>query len=220
MTRDERLQLADQVVLQAERKIGVDPFNQSAQAKLLQPPDLVESERLIGEVGQRRAAPQSERVAQQRRGPRRVACRLSPLPLVETLLEAVNVQLASLNVECVTSRLGPQTVVAQCATQLRDVVLEDLRRRRGRPLTPKLVDQPVRRERLVRMDQQERQQRTLLATPERDRSPLIADLERTEDVEIHVCVGDRSHPRRRKQGTPNPPASPRVSGRYRCMTDR
>ena len=167
VTRDKRLQLADQVVLQAERKIGVDPFNQSAQAKLLQPPDLVESERLIGEVGQRRAAPQSERVAQERRGPRRVACRLSPLPLVETLLEAVNVQLASLNVECVTSRLGPQTVVAQCATQLRDVVLEDLRRRRGRPLTPKLVDQSVRRERLVRMDQQERQQRTLLATPER-----------------------------------------------------
>ena len=37
------------------------------------------------------------------------------------------------------------------------------------------------------MNQQERQQRTLLATPERDRSPLIADLERTEDVEIHFC---------------------------------
>jgi len=60
ITRHECLQLSDQVMLQTEREIGVDPFRHCAQTKLLQTADLVESERLIGEVGQRRAAPQSE----------------------------------------------------------------------------------------------------------------------------------------------------------------
>ena len=41
-------------------------------------------------------------------------------------------------------------------------------------------------ERFVRVDQQKREQRALLAAADRDLPPVVADLERTEDVEIHL----------------------------------
>ena len=184
---DERLELPDEVGVPAERQVGVDPLDQRIQAKLLEPTDLVLGERLIGELRERRAAPHRERFAQQRRRTLRVTGGLRRAPVREPLPEPVDVELTLPDTECITSCQRLQTVVAQYAAQLGDVVLEDLRRRRRRLLAPELVDQPVRRERFVRVDQQEREQRTLLAAADaRPSPPVVADLERTEDVEIHL----------------------------------
>ena len=62
--RDERLELRDEVDVPAERQVGVDPLDQRAQAKLLEPTDLVLGERLVGELCEWRAAPHRERFAQ------------------------------------------------------------------------------------------------------------------------------------------------------------
>ncbi len=64
---DERLELPDKVDVPAERQVDVDPLDQGVQAKLLKPADLVLGERLIGELGERRAAPHRERFVQHQR---------------------------------------------------------------------------------------------------------------------------------------------------------
>ena len=66
MLGDERLELADELGVTAERQVGVDPLLERRQPQLLQPRDLGLGERLVGEVGERRPAPQRERLAQLR----------------------------------------------------------------------------------------------------------------------------------------------------------
>ena len=65
---DERLELADHLGVPAGREVGVDRHLGRAQPQLLEPADLGGGERLVGDVGQRLAAPQRERLA--RRAPR------------------------------------------------------------------------------------------------------------------------------------------------------
>src|SRR5262249_8372051 len=69
---DERLQLRDQLVMSAERQVGLDPIADRRQPELLQPRDLTLGERLTPEIGQRLAVPERERIAQTRRALARV----------------------------------------------------------------------------------------------------------------------------------------------------
>ena len=63
MLGDERLELADQLAVRAGGEVGVDRPLERGQPQLLQPPDLGRGERLVRDVGQRRAAPQRQRLA-------------------------------------------------------------------------------------------------------------------------------------------------------------
>ena len=58
--RDQRLQLADDVAMAAEREVGLDPPFERAEAQLLEPRRLVRCEGLR-ELGERRPAPERER---------------------------------------------------------------------------------------------------------------------------------------------------------------
>src|SRR5712692_452374 len=53
-------------------------------------------------------------------------------------------------------------------------------------LVPQLVDQPIRRDDLVRPQEQDRQQLPLPAGPQLDRAIVVADLEWAEDPELHA----------------------------------
>ena len=64
MLGDQRLELADHVAMVPERELGLDPQLDRGEAKLLEPRALVPGERLR-ELGQRLAAPERERAAQQ-----------------------------------------------------------------------------------------------------------------------------------------------------------
>ncbi len=61
---DERFQLANERSVTAERKVGVDPPLERRQPQLLDPRDRRLRERGVREVGERRPAPKSERLAQ------------------------------------------------------------------------------------------------------------------------------------------------------------
>ena len=58
------LELADELARAAEGELGVDAVLKRREAKLLEPADLALSPRLVGELDQRRAAPQRERLPQ------------------------------------------------------------------------------------------------------------------------------------------------------------
>ena len=75
----------------AELELGVDPLLERGHAQLVQPRRLAPRERLVGEIGQRRAAPERERLAQQRRprAPPRRRARLAEQPLEAVRVDAL-----------------------------------------------------------------------------------------------------------------------------------
>ena len=64
MLGDEAFEFADELTMPAESEVGVDPILVRGESKLLEPDDLRLSERLPWQIGERRAAPERERVAQ------------------------------------------------------------------------------------------------------------------------------------------------------------
>ena len=76
--------------------------------------------------------------------------------------------------------------VGERLAQPRDVHLHGLGGGRGRRLSPQLVDQPGGAQRLVAVQQQQRQQGPLLAACDRNGlAALVEDLEPAEDAEVH-----------------------------------
>ena len=67
MFGDERLELRYQLVMVAERQVGVDAIFGRGETKLLQSGDLAPCECLVPELGQRLPAPERKRLAQARR---------------------------------------------------------------------------------------------------------------------------------------------------------
>ena len=74
MALDERLELADQLVVASEREVGVDPLLERGQAELLEASDLRLGERLVREVGKGRPAPERQRVTEP------IGCQLRVVP--------------------------------------------------------------------------------------------------------------------------------------------
>ena len=102
MLGDERVELADQLRVPARGEIGVDPLLERRPAQLLEPRDLGLRERLVGEVGERRAAPQRQRPPQRRGG----AVGIGALRLADELLEAREVELRPVDLQGVAGRRG------------------------------------------------------------------------------------------------------------------
>ena len=109
MLGDQRTELADELGVAAERKVGLDPFFEREQAQLLQARDLGDEGALVGEVGQRVAAPERKRLAQLRgRLAGLCSARFSGEPL-----EPREVDLAGVDLEDVAGRAGVPGLPAQ-----------------------------------------------------------------------------------------------------------
>ena len=63
MLGDERLELTDELVVAPEQQVGVDPELDRRQPDLLEPGDRRLGEALVGEVRERRAPPERQRIA-------------------------------------------------------------------------------------------------------------------------------------------------------------
>jgi hypothetical protein len=72
------------------------------------------------------------------------------------------------------------------SAQARDLHLEILRGALGRVVAPQLLRERVHRHRLVGVNQEQCEQRALLASRETDRTRLIRDLQVAEDAEVHM----------------------------------
>jgi hypothetical protein len=180
---DERLELAHHVAA-AQLQIGLDPIRERFQAQLVQASDLCLGERREGEVGQRGAAPQRERRPEvvRRGGGGAGAQRRSAF--VEVAPEAVEVDGVGLDLQEVPGRAGDEDVGLQDLAQGGDVDLDELDGGSGRPLAPQLVDDPVARHDLVRVEQQQSQQGSLLRRPEPDRRTVHHRLQRAQQPEL------------------------------------
>ena len=182
---DERLELADHLRVASECEVGVDPILERGEPQLLEAGDGGLGERLEREVAERRTAPQRQRASQPRRPGLRVARSEGAAPLRRQDLEAVEVDLLGLGQQAVPRPLRhDHPGVAECLAELRHVHLDAVRGRARRLAAPELVDQAVDGDRLVRVQEEDREQRTLLRSPEWEELVPFAGLERSEDAEL------------------------------------
>ena len=125
----------------AERQVGLDALLQRGEPQLLEPRGLGLREGLVGEVRERRPAPQRERLAEQRARLARVAG-VSAAPSRDSRSNRSSVERVRSTAARSPARASRSAPCrAPCAA--RDVDLQRLGRCRRRPLAPQLVDEPV-----------------------------------------------------------------------------
>jgi hypothetical protein len=182
---DRGLQLCDDVLVAAEHQLRFDASLERRPAPLLEPRDLGLRERLVREVGERRTAPQLERLPEHDGGALRIEVQLGP-PAGHELLEAVDVTLARPDLQAISApaRLEP-AVPAELPSQGRHLVVEHPLRRPRRRLPPQILHQPIRRHQLVRPEDQKGEQGPLSPRANREGDTVVADhLERAKQAEV------------------------------------
>ena len=143
MLTDERLELGNELRVAAEREVGIDPQLERGEARSLEALGLRLRENVVGELGERLAAPEAERLAEQPARPGGIgAFRLGDQPL-----EAEQVELVGVDPDEVAGLLrDDRRAVPEHLPQLGDVELERVRRGRRRIVRPQRVDQAVDRD--------------------------------------------------------------------------
>ena len=134
-------------------QLGSDPLLEHAEAQILEPADLVLRERLAAPC---RPAARRARARAPPAAAARARGRLERARLADEPLEAAEVELVAVELEHVPGRPRVQEPRPEQLAKLRDRVLERGRRGPGRMLAPELVDEPLRRDGLVRVQEQDR----------------------------------------------------------------
>ena len=206
VARDEHLELGEDLAMAARRQVAVDRALGRGQVQLLEAADLAGRERLLGDVGERRPAPQRERLARQVVGDER--------------REAQRIDVAVAQAQLVPAPAGDDLRAVAAGRQrlanLRDVQLHHLGRRGRRILAPERLDESIARHRRALVEGQHGQQRPRLALADGHRTAVGRDLHRTEDADLHVPP-DLDAVRRRYSGSEACTSSD-LPAFYRCLT--
>ena len=165
MRVDERLELADELGVRTDRELRLGALLDERELELLEPRDLLPSERLVAELRQRLASPQRERLIEQLGAPRRLARPRG----VDEAPDAGEIELLGVEPHEVAGRARLDHVRAERLPQLRDEVLQRRRRGRRRVALPQRLDEPVERDDPSCVEQEHREERALLRAAERDR---------------------------------------------------
>ena len=187
----QRLQLADQLGCQAAPEIGLDARLDGVEAQLFQAGDVGAGELVVGEVLQRRPAPQVEGVTQDLGGAVGIVGEAGA-GVPDGGLEAVGVERGRIGADRVAVVTGDQHAALAATVALR---LErrpqpgDVHPQRlllARPVvTPELLEDAVGGHDPVDVEQQQGEQRPLLVRPEVDGLAARSSLQGTEDPELH-----------------------------------
>ena len=169
--RHERVELRHELRVLPEREVGIDPLFECAESLLFEPAGRRRGERLAVEVGKRRTTPERERLARPR-------LRSQPGELVEVRAPCGNVEHVPRG-----ARAERGAVLPERLPQAGHVHLQRGARRLRRRIPPELVDQPLGRDDAVRVQQEQREHRPLLARPEVELDAVALGLERAEKSE-------------------------------------
>jgi len=180
-----------------ETKLRLEAVLVGGEAELLEARDLALGERVVTQVGQSGPAPQGERLAKQVGGLAERAAAQGGIALLRELFEALGVELPGVDAQPVGGPLPGQAVGNDLA-QLRDVDLERVGGRGGRLLAPEVLDQELGRNRLVPVQEEQRQQRARLFAFDRERGAVQLYLDRAENpvLQWDLQRGKRIVPRR------------------------
>jgi hypothetical protein len=181
---DERFELAEGVLLATGGELEPDPVLDRPQAELAEPRDLALERGESVQVGERRAAPQSETVTEHTRCTRGLLSETSRL--AQQRFEPRCIDLVRFDAEEVPGWATFDPLGAECSSEVVDVRLDRPAGPVRRLLSPQPVDQRVDRDDLVRAHEEMCQDGSLLRAAERHRPLRAIDFERTQDAEVHA----------------------------------
>ena len=171
--RHQELQLADDLGMVPERQIGVHPMLERAEPQLFETRDLGLGEGLVGEVGERWAAPQAQcAVEVLTRRPGVAGGKRAP-SLAHECLEPHAVE---------PLRLDPQLIARRPCD---DRPVAGARGVTGAERLSQAGDRNLERPDRLRTAVATPQQRPLLRAPQHERPAAFDRLDRAEDVEVH-----------------------------------
>ncbi len=189
MALDERLELGDERRLAAEGQLGVDALLEAGETVLFEPRLLQPGERLR-ELRQRHPAPQVERPPQHPGRLLSAAIRQRFASPRLQRLESVQIERVTVEVEAVPRRARLDQLARQALAELGDEDLHHLGRAVRHLIAPEPVDEVVHRHDPARLEQQEREQRPLLAAGQVERACVVCRFERPEYAKVHVARDD------------------------------
>ena len=192
MCSNEFLEFGDERVLATKGEVRLDPGLERRQSELLEACDLGLGEGLEGEVGQGTTTPECERIPKRRRCPLCLTpCELPPT-LLQQRLETVDVELVWWNPQRVARGVRDKELfaglVGKESPQPREIDAQDRVDRLWGRIPPELLDQSLARDRLVRVQDEQAEERSLFRATEGEGKCLPApdDLERPEDAELEI----------------------------------
>ena len=180
---DQRLELADEVGVAAEREVGLDPLLERREPQVLQPPRLDAARTAPAELGQRRPAPEASASRSRLRRLGRIRRRVRPRPAARTAAGRPPPARPRAGTRAAASTSTPGR---QQLPQPRHVDLHRRDRRLRRLLAPELVDQPLARDDAVRVQQRAARAGRAASRPERDRLAADANLQRPQQPELEL----------------------------------
>ena len=188
MLRDELLELRGKLGVATESEVGVDPLLERGQPQLVEAVDRGLREALVAEVGEGRTAPERERFPENRRRTGRVPALRSPPSSLRETLEASDVEGVLGDDQRVAPGPGLERAgrAPEQLPQGRDVDVQAPLRSVGVVVAPDRVEGALGRHDLVRVQEQEGKERSLLGASEGDRSALDYGLERPQQAELNV----------------------------------
>jgi hypothetical protein len=195
---DKLFELGYQRRVSAECQLGVEQLLQRFEPDLLEPLDRRPGERLVGEICERRPAPDRQRVAKQVDGAGRVAAGAAFLRLGSSALEVGEVELVRRQAEDISRRPGlDRSIRAERFPQIRDLPLNLRDRSHGWPAGVERIGEDVDGDHPVGIQKQDGQRRPLFLRGERDECAVALGLERPEDPETEhrqTVIQGRSAP--------------------------
>ncbi len=187
----ERRRGGDRLVVTAELDLGLEPVLECRQTHLVEARDLGLQERLEGEVGERRPAPERQRVRERRRALGRRQGRRIP----DETLEAPRVDGAGVDPEDVSGGAGLDRLPTERSPEAVDGVLHDRFGGRRRLAVPEVVEQRVHRDDRSRVEREVGEQGALPRTTQREPLTRGANLKWSEQEDFHLTAS-RYRPRR------------------------
>ena len=184
----EHVQLSENLLLAAESEVALDPVHQRRDTQLVQPCHLVAAQRFQLQPRERGATPESKRFPEAFGSALELTVRHRSAGLGHDLLHHCGVELFWLEAQPIAPRSrrdGIVTLPREHPTQLRDIDVDRLARRRRRRFPPQVVDQALARDELVRVQEEDGEDETLLERPQRNRLALVEHFERPKDPEFH-----------------------------------
>jgi hypothetical protein len=147
----------------------------SGEPGIVEPCGVGPRERLVGQVCERGPTPERQRLGQ----PGGISTR-------DQDVKALDVELARIDSEQVAGRPRLDPIRTERLAHGMHVNLKRALSARGRRFAPDAVDQPIRRDNGVRLEEQSRQQRARPATAQRHGHAVVADhLQRPQEPEFH-----------------------------------
>ena len=165
----------------AEREISVDPLLQRREPLFLEAVDLCPVGDRMRDVGERGAAPESERLVQQLRSAGRIAPLECVLALGGKTLEAIAVNCVGIGSDDIAGSVRLQYAIGSALglerlPEPRDRTVHGSRSGVWRSFAPDSVDQPLEGNDLVRVQEQESEDGPLLRPAKLENGPVLAYL--------------------------------------------